>query len=135
MSTIDLVASGPYPVAREEGAGQERGRGAALPGLHGQDRGPVLLHVRRPRRLRRNRPDQPDLAVRPVQPGDLLQHLAARLVHLLPRGSAAPDARLKTDSAGHTIMWNIFVPGVVLVIAFFLIMGGYPFFEQWATGD
>lgn len=41
----------------------------------------------------------------------------------------------KTDSAGHTITWNIFVPGVVLVIAFFLIMGGYPFFEQWATGD
>jgi ubiquinol-cytochrome c reductase cytochrome b subunit len=41
----------------------------------------------------------------------------------------------KTDSAGHTIMWNIFIPGVVVVIAFFLIMGGYPLFEQWATGD
>ena len=41
----------------------------------------------------------------------------------------------ETDFAGHTIMWNVFVPGMVLVIAFFLIMGCYPFFEQWATGD
>jgi ubiquinol-cytochrome c reductase cytochrome b subunit len=41
----------------------------------------------------------------------------------------------ETDFAGHTIVWNVFVPGVVLVLAFFLIMGCYPFFEQWATGD
>jgi ubiquinol-cytochrome c reductase cytochrome b subunit len=41
----------------------------------------------------------------------------------------------ETDFAGHTIMWNVFVPGMVLVLAFFLIMGCYPFFEQWATGD
>jgi hypothetical protein len=40
----------------------------------------------------------------------------------------------ETDFAGHTIMWNVFVPGVVLVLAFFLIMGCYPFLEQWATG-
>jgi len=32
-------------------------------------------------------------------------------------------------------MWNVFVPGVVLVLAFFLIMGCYPFFEQWAADD
>jgi ubiquinol-cytochrome c reductase cytochrome b subunit len=43
--------------------------------------------------------------------------------------------RWETDFAGHTIVWNVFVPGVVLVIAFFLIMGCYPFFEQWAVGD
>jgi hypothetical protein len=41
----------------------------------------------------------------------------------------------ETDFAGHTIMWNVFVPGVVLVLAFFLIMGCYPFFEQWAADD
>jgi ubiquinol-cytochrome c reductase cytochrome b subunit len=41
----------------------------------------------------------------------------------------------ETDFAGHTIMWNVFVPGVVLVIAFFTLMGCYPFVEQWATGD
>ncbi len=41
----------------------------------------------------------------------------------------------ETDFAGHTIIWNVFVPGMVLVIAFFLIMGCYPFLEQWATGD
>jgi hypothetical protein len=41
----------------------------------------------------------------------------------------------KTDFAGHTVMWNVFVAGVVLVLAFFLIMGCYPFLEQWATGD
>jgi ubiquinol-cytochrome c reductase cytochrome b subunit len=41
----------------------------------------------------------------------------------------------ETDFAGHTIMWNVFVPGVVLALAFFLIMGCYPFFEQWAADD
>jgi ubiquinol-cytochrome c reductase cytochrome b subunit len=32
-------------------------------------------------------------------------------------------------------MWNVFLPAVAFPAAFFLIMGVYPFVEQWATGD
>ncbi len=37
--------------------------------------------------------------------------------------------------AGHTIVWGVFLPAVVLPVVFFLLMGGYPFFEKWVTGD
>jgi ubiquinol-cytochrome c reductase cytochrome b subunit len=50
-------------------------------------------------------------------------------------GALRLTPRWETDFAGHTISWNVFIPGVVLVVAFFLIMGGYPVFERWATGD
>jgi ubiquinol-cytochrome c reductase cytochrome b subunit len=42
---------------------------------------------------------------------------------------------VETNVAGHTIIWNVFIPAVALPISFFLLMGGYPFFEQWVTGD
>jgi ubiquinol-cytochrome c reductase cytochrome b subunit len=42
---------------------------------------------------------------------------------------------VESDLGGHTFMWNIFLPAVAAPIAFFLIMGAYPFLEQWATGD
>jgi ubiquinol-cytochrome c reductase cytochrome b subunit len=41
----------------------------------------------------------------------------------------------ETNVAGHTIVWAVFIPAVALPAVFFLFMGGYPFFEQWATGD
>ena len=41
---------------------------ADVPVLHGQDRGVLLLHLRRAGAAVDVRPDQPDLAVRPVQP-------------------------------------------------------------------
>jgi ubiquinol-cytochrome c reductase cytochrome b subunit len=41
----------------------------------------------------------------------------------------------ETNIAGHTIVWGVFLPAVILPFAFFLLMGGYPFFEQWVTGD
>lgn len=40
-----------------------------------------------------------------------------------------------TNFAGHTIVWGVLIPGVLLPAAFFLLMGGYPFLEQWVTGD
>jgi ubiquinol-cytochrome c reductase cytochrome b subunit len=32
-------------------------------------------------------------------------------------------------------VWNVFLPAAFVPAAFFLIMGAYPFVEQWATGD
>jgi ubiquinol-cytochrome c reductase cytochrome b subunit len=36
---------------------------------------------------------------------------------------------------GHTVMWNVLVPAVVLPALLFLILYAYPFLEQWVTGD
>ncbi|MFD8612479.1 cytochrome bc complex cytochrome b subunit [Streptomyces sp. NPDC059631] len=37
--------------------------------------------------------------------------------------------------AGHTVMWNVLLPAVVLPGLLFLVLYGYPFFERWITGD
>lgn len=37
--------------------------------------------------------------------------------------------------AGHTLMWNVLVPAVLLPGLFFLVLYMYPFFEKWVTGD
>ena len=42
---------------------------------------------------------------------------------------------VEANVAGHTFVWAVFLPAVALPAAFFLIMGCYPFLEQWATGD
>ncbi len=36
---------------------------------------------------------------------------------------------------GHTISWNIFVPGLVMPGVLFTLLLGYPFIEAWVTGD
>jgi ubiquinol-cytochrome c reductase cytochrome b subunit len=36
--------------------------------------------------------------------------------------------------AGHTFVWDVFLPGVVLPTALFLVLYTYPFFERWITG-
>jgi ubiquinol-cytochrome c reductase cytochrome b subunit len=41
----------------------------------------------------------------------------------------------ETNFLGHTIAWDVFIPGVLLPASFFLLMGGYPMFERWVTGD
>ncbi|WP_411122628.1 cytochrome b [Streptomyces sp. x-19] len=41
----------------------------------------------------------------------------------------------ETDVAGHTLMWNVLVPAVVLPGLLFLILYAYPFFERWVSGD
>jgi ubiquinol-cytochrome c reductase cytochrome b subunit len=38
-------------------------------------------------------------------------------------------------TGGHTIMWNIFIPAVLLPVLWFTGMYAYPFFERWVTGD
>ncbi|WP_129312195.1 ubiquinol-cytochrome c reductase cytochrome b subunit [Streptomyces sp. L2] len=37
--------------------------------------------------------------------------------------------------AGHTFMWNVLVPAVLLPALLFLILYMYPVFERWVTGD
>jgi ubiquinol-cytochrome c reductase cytochrome b subunit len=41
----------------------------------------------------------------------------------------------ETNFLGHTVAWDVFLPAVVLPLAFFALMGSYPFLERWVTGD
>ncbi|WP_051865420.1 ubiquinol-cytochrome c reductase cytochrome b subunit [Streptomyces griseus] len=41
----------------------------------------------------------------------------------------------ENNVAGHTIMWNVFLPAVVLPGLLFLVLYLYPYFEKWVTGD
>jgi ubiquinol-cytochrome c reductase cytochrome b subunit len=43
--------------------------------------------------------------------------------------------RWETSAAGHTVMWNVVVPAVVLPGILFTLLYGYPVFERWVTGD
>jgi ubiquinol-cytochrome c reductase cytochrome b subunit len=36
---------------------------------------------------------------------------------------------------GHTVVWSVFLAAVVMPVVFFVLMGSYPFFERWVTGD
>jgi ubiquinol-cytochrome c reductase cytochrome b subunit len=38
-------------------------------------------------------------------------------------------------TGGHTFIWNVFIPAVLLPVMFFIFMYTYPFFERWVTGD
>jgi ubiquinol-cytochrome c reductase cytochrome b subunit len=50
-------------------------------------------------------------------------------------GSLRIMPRLNTEVAGHTISWNVFLPAVVLPVAFLTLIALYPFFERWVVGD
>ncbi|WP_077801423.1 cytochrome bc complex cytochrome b subunit [Streptomyces sp. JHA26] len=41
----------------------------------------------------------------------------------------------ETAVAGHTVMWNVLVPAVLLPGLLFAVLYAYPFFERWVTGD
>ncbi|UQA90835.1 cytochrome bc1 complex cytochrome b subunit [Streptomyces halobius] len=41
----------------------------------------------------------------------------------------------ETNLWGHTIMWNVFIPAVVLPGLLFAVLYAYPFFERWVTAD
>ncbi|WP_344397099.1 ubiquinol-cytochrome c reductase cytochrome b subunit [Streptomyces vastus] len=41
----------------------------------------------------------------------------------------------ETALAGHTVMWNVLLPAVILPLALFAVLYAYPFFEKWITGD
>ncbi len=40
----------------------------------------------------------------------------------------------ETNFAGHTVVWDAFLPGVVLPVTLFIILYSYPYFERWITG-
>ncbi|GAB1333672.1 ubiquinol-cytochrome c reductase cytochrome b subunit [Streptomyces sp. E-15] len=40
----------------------------------------------------------------------------------------------ETDVAGHTIAWDVLLPGAVLPAALFAVLYGCPFLERWLTG-
>nr|WP_258052515.1 ubiquinol-cytochrome c reductase cytochrome b subunit [Streptomyces sp. Ru73] len=41
----------------------------------------------------------------------------------------------ETNLWGHTVMWNVFIPTLVLPGLLFVSLYLYPFFERWVTGD
>lgn len=41
----------------------------------------------------------------------------------------------ETVVAGHTVMWNVLLPAVVLPGVLFAMLYAYPFVERWVTGD
>ncbi|TWV32555.1 ubiquinol-cytochrome c reductase cytochrome b subunit [Streptomyces misionensis] len=41
----------------------------------------------------------------------------------------------ETVVAGHTLMWNVFLPAIVLPALLFAVLYAYPVFERWVTGD
>ncbi|WP_181139050.1 ubiquinol-cytochrome c reductase cytochrome b subunit [Streptomyces sp. Ru72] len=42
---------------------------------------------------------------------------------------------VETNVAGHTFMWNVLLPAVVLPALLFVVLYLYPVFERWVTGD
>ncbi|CAN2239226.1 cytochrome b [Candidatus Planktophila dulcis] len=42
---------------------------------------------------------------------------------------------IETHALGHTISWNILIPGLILPGIMFTGLALYPFIESWATGD
>ena len=87
----------------------QRGRQPALPHVRGEGHRPVFVVFGVCAAARRPGPDQPDLAVGPVQPGPGLRGLAARLVHRVPRRLDAHLPRL-----GHQPARRLHDPGAVL---------------------
>ncbi len=41
----------------------------------------------------------------------------------------------ETNLWGHTVMWNVFIPTLVLPGLLFMSLYLYPYFERWVTGD
>jgi len=50
-------------------------------------------------------------------------------------GSLRATPNWETNLFGHTIMWNVFLPGLVLPGLMFTVMALYPFIEAFVTGD
>ncbi len=50
-------------------------------------------------------------------------------------GSLRAMPNWETNLWGHTISWNVLVPGLVLPGLMFTALGLYPFIEAWITGD
>ena len=53
----------------------------------------------------------------------------------LPEGLLRLMPGVETQAFGHTISWNVFIPGVVLPMVLFLTFVSYPFVASWASRD
>ncbi len=53
----------------------------------------------------------------------------------LPEGALRLMPGVETQAFGHTISWNVFIPGVVLPLVLLLTFLSYPFVAAWASGD
>jgi ubiquinol-cytochrome c reductase cytochrome b subunit len=42
--------------------------------------------------------------------------------------------KAESNIAGHTFVWDAFIPGVVVPTTLFLVLYSYPFFERWLEG-
>ena len=42
---------------------------------------------------------------------------------------------IETHAFGHTVSWNILIPGLIVPGIIFTLLAFYPFIEQWMTGD
>ncbi len=51
-----------------------------------------------------------------------------------PEGALRLMPGWETDVAGHTIAWDVPLPGAVLPAALFAVLYGCPFLERWLTG-
>ncbi|OIK27931.1 cytochrome b [Streptomyces malaysiense] len=71
-------------------------------------------------------PYQPDQVSTDAQPDWYVGFLEGAL-RLMPG--------VETDVAGHTFMWNVLLPALVLPALLFLVLYLYPVFERWVTGD
>ena len=50
-------------------------------------------------------------------------------------GSLRAMPNWETNLFGHTISWNVFIPGLLLPGLMFTVLALYPFIEAWVTGD
>jgi ubiquinol-cytochrome c reductase cytochrome b subunit len=50
-------------------------------------------------------------------------------------GSLRAMPNIETNLLGHTISWNILVPGLILPGIMMTLLAVYPFIEAWVTGD
>ena len=116
------------------GRGRTRGqrrRLAAVADVHGEEHRPVRGRRRRARAARRSRADQSGVALRAVRPGGGEHRRAARLVHGLARGRAAPHAARGTSTSVRTTISELVLarrsccPGIT-----FALLYVWPFLER-----
>ncbi len=53
----------------------------------------------------------------------------------VPEGALRLMPGVETQVLGHTISWNVFVPGMLVPMLVWVTFIGYPFVAAWATGD
>ena len=71
----------------------------------------------------------------PYNPLNVLTHSQPDWYFAFMEGSMRLMPGVATNVGGHTFVWNVFLPAALLPVIFFALMGGYPFFERWVTGD